>query len=154
MAEKGIEEDFIWVEWVEKKVLPKDVQVGKALPKRYQIGQYIFPDEGSDYVPVNGGDILPNAKTMLQETANILNHAFVGGAISGFTIDIKYNCGIPSGMTGNDCQKRAKNGINNTIKRLIEFGLKIPKANIKLGTINAFQKEGDDLGIHITIVPH
>jgi hypothetical protein len=154
MAEKGIEEDFIWVEWVEKKVLPTDVKVGKALPKRYQIGEYIYPDEGSDYVSIKGGDMLAVAKKMLQETASVLNDAFNSNQIKGFTISIRYNCGIPSGMTGNDCEIRAKKGLKNTIKRLIEFGLKIPKANIKQGDVDAFQKVGENLGIHITIIPY
>ena len=154
MAEKGIEEDFIWVEWVEKKVLPTDVKVGQVLPKHYEIGKYLYPNENSDYVSAEGkNDILPDAITLLKSIVEILNIGYEGKFFSTIKIDITYNCGSMGQITLSDCENRAKKAVNHTIRRLIEYGLKIPKASIIIGKVNALQIDKAQEGRSIQITP-
>ncbi len=123
MAEKAVEEDFIWVEWVEK--ITHDIIYNKPLNELLKLGQFIYPDEKSDYEThsmLGVGKMLPEAKKLLKVLADKLNNIYSVNDKTKVIINITYNCGDPRGMTGKDCNDRAKSAINNTILRLKQFG--------------------------------
>ena len=116
----------------------------------------IYPDNESDYVSEKGV-WTSKGKKQLEKIRDKLNEGYKLKSFKSLEIKISYNCGDSRGMTGSDCDRRAKNAINNTIKRLLELGLKSPKEMFKIKEINAFFQNKDEPAekgrIKITITP-
>lgn len=129
---------------------PKEPTIPIGQPLAINLGGYIIPDENSDFWDSSRNGWVPGAIEALEETVGILNENV--DFIKALRIDINYNCGDPSALTGTQCNDRAQNLYNNTVKRLQEIGLSVQKSKIVRGTINSFQDLSSPLrGAQITI---
>lgn len=148
LVSEGGGEKIYWIHW-KTPHFENTITPGKPI----EFMASIFPDEESDYVDQNG-NWSSLGKAQLEKAKNTLNKAYKNKEFTSIEIDISYNCGSPRSLTGANCEKRAKNAVENTIKRLYELGLKMPIDVFNKKTIDAFQDENDRRGIEIKIIPH
>lgn len=117
--------------------IPKKPSIVIGKPLALDLGGYIIPDEYSDFWDHSRKKWVDGAENALKEVVKILNENRT--FIKEIQIDVVYNCGGPSGMTGTQCNDRAQRLFNNTVSRLQEIGLKISSNKIKKGSIKSFQ---------------